>query len=314
MKIPNLDMDLMVIGAGPAGLTSALYAARAGLSVFIFERGEVGGQVALTDLVENYPGFPEPISGPELMERMKDQALRFGAQIILDEIEKMWKENKYVYAQGTEDTYIAKAAIIAVGSDPRKLNIPGEETFAGKGVSYCAVCDGHFFKNMDAAVIGGGDSAKTEALYLTNLASKVYLIHRRDKFRGEKILDDRVTQNPKIQLVLNTVVDEILGDQRVHSIKVKDVKTNKSSVIPVSGVFIYIGHIPNTSFLKGFIQLDKTGHIPTDQDMKTNMSGIFAAGDVRSGSLRQITTSVGEGAIAATRAGEYIEKEFGTKS
>ncbi len=311
MAEPKVQMDLMIIGAGPAGLTSALYGARAGLSTYVFERGEVGGQVALTDLVENYPGFPEPIPGPELMERMKEQALRFGTQIIMDEIEKMWKENRYIYAQGSEGVYMSKAAIIAVGSDPRKLGVPGEEEFAGKGVSYCAVCDGHFFKNMDVAVVGGGDSAKTESLYLTNLASRVYLIHRRDRFRGEKILEDRVRQNPKIELVLNTVVEEIIGDQMVHSVKVRNVKTQETRIIPVKGVFIYIGHIPNTSFLRGFIELDETGHIPTDGNMRTNIPGVFAAGDVRSGSLRQITTSVGDAAIAATRAGEYIEKEFG---
>lgn len=314
MAKPNLEMDLMIIGAGPAGLTSALYGARAGLSVYVFERGEVGGQVALTDLVENYPGFPQPITGPELMERMKEQALRFGAQIIMDEIEKMWKEDRFIFAQGTEGIYKGKSAIIAVGSDPKKLGVPGEEEFAGRGVSYCAVCDGHFFKNMDVAVVGGGDSAKSEALYLSNLASRVYLIHRRDQFRGEKILEDRVRQKPKIQLVLNTVVEEILGDQMVHSVKVKNVKTDETAAIPVKGIFIYIGHIPNTSFLRGFIELDETGHIPTDEDMRTNIQGVFAAGDVRSGSLRQITTSVGDGAIAATRAGEYIEKEFGTRT
>ncbi len=310
---PDLDMDLLIIGAGPAGLTAALYGARAGLTVYVFERGEIGGQVAMTDYVENYPGFPEPIEGRELMERMKEQATRFGAQIVYDEIERLERdEAHYLWAYGTDGTYRAKAVIIAVGSDPRKLGVPGEEEFTGRGVSYCAVCDGHFFKDQVVAVVGGGDSAKTEALYLTNLASKVYLIHRRDRFRGEKILEDRVRQNPKIELVLNTVVEEILGDQQVRALRVRNVQTQEVSEIPVSGVFIYIGHIPNTGFLKGFVELDETGHIPTDSNMQTSVPGVFAAGDVRSGSLRQITTSVGDAAIAATRAGEYIEKIFGS--
>ncbi len=306
-------VDVAIVGGGPAGLTAAMYAGRAGLDTVVFERGEVGGQVALTDWVENYPGFPEGIEGPALMERMKEQALKFGAEIILDEIEGLRRaeDGKTLVLTGVDDEYRARTVIVATGSDPRRLGVPGEDTYYGRGVSYCAVCDGHFFKGKRVAVVGGGNSAKTEALYLANLAETVYLIHRRDRFRGERILDERVHARENIDLVLNTVVDEILGDQMVTGVRVRHVKTNETRVIPLEGVFIYIGLIPNSEFLRGFVDLDEQGHVITNEHMETNQPGVYAAGDIRSGSLRQITTSVGDGAIAATRAGEYIAEVFG---
>ncbi len=306
-------IDVAIVGGGPAGLTAAMYASRAGLRAVVFERGEVGGQVALTDWVENYPGFPEGIEGPALMERMKEQALRFGTEIVPDEIEglRRARDGRLLVLTGVDGEYLARTVIIATGSDPRRLGVPGEDTYYGRGVSYCAVCDGHFFQGKRVAVVGGGNSAKTEALYLANLASTVYLIHRRDQFRGERILDERVRSRDNIELVLNTVVDEILGDQMVTGVRVRHVKTNETRVIPLEGVFVYIGLIPNSDFVRGFVNLDEQGHVITNEHMETNQPGVYAAGDIRSGSLRQITTSVGDGAIAATRAGEYIAEVFG---
>ncbi len=304
--------DVAIVGGGPAGLTAAMYAARAGLNTVVFERGEVGGQVALTDWVENYPGFPEGIEGPALMERMKEQAVKFGTQILLDEIEGLRRApDRTLVLTGVDSEYQARTVIIATGSDPRRLGVPGEDTYYGRGVSYCAVCDGHFFQGKRVAVIGGGNSAKTEALYLSNLARTVYLIHRRQQFRGERILEERVRARENIQLVLDTVVDEILGDQMVTGVRVRNVKTQETRVIPLEGVFVYIGLIPNSDFVRGFVDLDEQGHVITNEHMETNQPGVFAAGDIRSGSLRQITTSVGDGAIAATRAGEYIAEVFG---
>lgn len=299
--------DLVIVGAGPAGLTAAIYAARALLNVEVLERGLIGGQVATATHVENYPGFPEGIEGVELIERMRKQAESFGAKIVFSEVKGInWKEKKIITSRGEIET---EALIIASGTSPRELGVNGEKEFKGKGVSYCAVCDGAFYTDEEVAVVGGGNTAVEEALYLTRFASKVYLIHRRDSLRAEKILQERLFSNPKIEILWNSVIKEITGDNFVRSIIVENLSTGEIKEIPISGIFIYIGLKPNTSFVEGLLKLDKDGFIITNEEMETSVEGIFAAGDVRSKGLRQIATAVGDGAIAAITAEKYIREQ-----
>jgi len=305
------EYDLIIIGGGPAGLAAALYGARGMVKTAIVEKQSPGGQILLTDLIENYPGFPEGIEPTELVSRMQKQAERFGAEVVLDEITSISREGELWKAEGWGDDYLAKAIIIATGSQPRKLRIEGEEKFTGKGVSYCAVCDGPFFKNVPVAVVGGGDSALSEALYLTGHASKVYLIHRRQEFRAEKIWQKRVRENPKIELVLDTVVKKIEGDNKVNRILLENVKTAEQSWLDVEAIFIFIGMIPNSQIVRDLVELDERGRIKVNKKMETSAPGIFAAGDVCDIPLQQVSTAVGSGAVAATSAIEYIAKEFG---
>jgi thioredoxin reductase (NADPH) len=299
--------DLIIVGGGPAGLTSAIYSARALIDTIVIEKMLPGGQPILTTFIENYPGFPDGISGPEFAERLETQARRFGAKIIVSqpvvEVSKV-EDGFEVKTEG--DSFWGRAVIIATGTSPRKLGVPGEDTFTGRGVSYCAVCDGAFYKDKVVAVVGGGDSAIVEAIYLTRFASKVYVIHRRNQLRAERILQERAFSNPKISFIWDTVVQSIEGEKKVELLRLKNVKTGEISEIYTDGVFIYIGSIPNSSMVKGLVELDENGFIITDNLMRTSVPGIFAAGDVRNTTFRQLATAVGDGAIAANTAEKYL--------
>jgi len=303
--------DTIIIGGGPAGLTAGLYCARAKLNTLLFEKGTLGGQIAITDLVENYPGFPEGISGKELTQKFKEQAERFGLKILRKEVSKIEKKGKEIFIHlRTGELVRSKTVILTVGSNPRRLGVPGEEEFLNRGVSYCATCDGALFEGVPIAVIGGGDSATQESLFLTRFASKVYLVHRRDQLGAQKHLQEKVFSNPKISFVPNKVVEEIRGKDFVESLLLRDTKDGSLSELPVEGVFIFIGLEPNTGFLKGVVDLDDKGYIITDERMRTSMEGVFAAGDCRSGATGQVAVAVGEGCIAAIEAERYIENNF----
>ncbi|MGQ9694822.1 MAG: thioredoxin-disulfide reductase [Thermodesulfobacteriota bacterium] len=300
--------DLIVIGGGPAGLTAGLYATRARLKTLLIEKLFLGGQAASTYLVENYPGFPDGILGPDLTQAMEKQAKRFGLEVINGEVKYINPQEKLWEVGGDEQNFLAKAIIIASGVESVKLGIPGEEELRGRGVSYCATCDGPFFKDQEVGVIGGGDSAVDEAIYLTRFAQKVYIIHRRDNLRATKILQERALQNKKITILWDTVATKILGQERVEGLELKNVKTQEKRLLPVKGVFFYVGLRPMTNFLKDLIKLDERGYIITDENMATSVPGIFAAGDVRQKLLRQVATAVGDGATAAFAVERYLER------
>ncbi len=306
------DYDIVIVGAGPAGLTAGLYTGRARLKTLLLEKLIHGGQVMTTDFVENYPGFPEGISGFDLSDRMRKQAERFGLTFRSAEVKSLepgTKGHRLILEEGNEEI-TAGAVIIASGARYKHLEVPGEDTFAGKGVSYCATCDGALYKNQEIAVVGGGDTALTDTIFLSRFASRIHLIHRRNALRGEKILQEQVLSEEKVQVHWDTVVDEIQGskDQGVQGVKVKNVKTGDPDTIKVTGVFIFIGVIANTGWLKGYFPTDDWGFIITDTNMATSIPGIFAAGDVRAKMLRQITTAVGDGAAAALAAEHYLEE------
>jgi len=298
------NYEVIIIGGGPAGLTAGLYTSRAGLNSLLVEGGLVGGQIVSAELVENYPGFPDGISGFELGQLMYQQAIKYGLNTIIAEATGIELREKQKEVKTTEGNFMAKAAIIAGGSERRKLSIPGEEKFIGRGVSYCATCDATFFRELSVAVVGGGDAAITEALHLAKFASKVTVIHRRDQLRAGRILQEKALSEPKIQFLWNAIVDEIEGEDLVKRIKLREVKTGEKSTLEVAGVFISIGLKPNTDYLKGILPLDTAGHIITNDKMETEIPGIFAAGDVRSNSARQAITAAGDGATAAI----YTEK------
>jgi thioredoxin reductase (NADPH) len=298
--------DIIIIGAGAAGLTAALYAVRAGMSILVLEKMGVGGQITLTEAVENYPGFSF-ISGPELMEKFEEHVKKFGVEIQLEEVAEVRTEGSVHTVVTDEGEHQAHAVIVATGSTPRRLGVEGEEKFTGRGVSYCAVCDGPFFKDREVAVIGGGDAAVKESLYLSQLAKKITLVHRRDRLRAEQIHQDQAFDNPKIEFVWDHVVDRVLGNDRMEGVVIKSVHDpSMQRTLNVDGVFVYIGHVPNTRF----IDVKKTEHgtILTDDCVKTSVPGIYAAGDCRDTCLRQIATCVGDGALAAFNAGEYVER------
>ncbi|MCX7831853.1 MAG: thioredoxin-disulfide reductase [Actinobacteria bacterium] len=304
------NYDITIIGGGPAGLTSAIYATRSLRKVALVEKGVPGGQIATTDLIENYPGFPEGISGPELMQRFEEQAKKFGTDFLnLFNVSEISLEDNMKIVRSTDGrSIISKAVIIATGQNPRKLGVPGESEFTGRGVSYCATCDGAFFKGKKVAVVGGGNSAIQEALYLTRFADSVTVIHRRDQLRADRILQERAFKNEKIQFLWNSVVSEIRGDQLLRSIVVKNVQTGEQKEVELHGVFIYIGYEPNTDFLKGFLELDENGYIITDEKLQTSIPGVFACGDVRKNALKQVSVAVGEGAVAAMSAEQYLDE------
>jgi thioredoxin reductase (NADPH) len=304
--------DVVIVGAGPAGLAAGVYAGRSQLKTVILDQMMPGGQLLITEQIENYPGFYEGIAGFELSDRMRQHAEKFGAKVESGKPVSSVDLDGETFVVKTEGgEYRGKTLIWAAGSTPRKLGVPGEVEFLGRGVSYCAVCDGAFFKDRVVAVVGGGDSALEEALYLTKFAKKVYLIHRRDKFRAVKIIQDRVLKNEKIEPVLNKVVESINGKDFVESLTLRDTKTGELSELPVDGVFIFIGNEPNVAPVAHLVETTPQGFIITDEEMKTKTPGLFAAGDVRHKPLKQVVTAASDGAVAAMSATKYLEEKEG---
>jgi len=308
--------DVLIIGGGPAGLTAAIYASRARLKTLLVESFVTPGQAVLTSDIENYPGFPQAVTGFELIDRFKKQAASFGSEFKTGDVKSVKKckeKDLAAYRVTVGDAgELSLSVIVASGARPKKLGIPGEEELRGKGVSYCAVCDASFFKDKHAAVVGGGDTAVEEAIFLTKFAKKVTLIHRRDRLRATKILQERAFANKAIEFKWDSSAVGILGKDKVTALRVKNVKTGKEEDIACNGVFIFAGYIPNTDFLKDTLKLDKEGYIAADDDMKTSEKGIFVAGDARKKLLRQVVTAAGDGATAAFSARMYVEELQGT--
>jgi len=302
--------DVIIIGAGPAGLSAAIYSARGGLKTAVFERAFIGGQITVTDEVENYPGFEDALSGFDLTERMRAQAARFGAEFHDEEITAMGMEGLCKIIETSKDKYRAKAVIICTGAHPRRLNVPGEERFTGRGVSYCATCDGALYRDKVVAVVGGGDSAIEEGIFLTRFAKRVVVIHRRDQLRAQQIIQQRAFKNPKMEFIWDSVVQEIQGEAMVEKLEIYNRKTNEISYIPADGVFIYVGILPNNELLESRIELDSAGFVLTDEFMHTNVPGIYAAGDIRHTVLRQVVTATSDGAIAAWSAEKWIIENY----
>lgn len=298
--------DVVIIGGGPAGLTAGIYAKRAMLNTVLLERMAAGGQIIVTDLVENYPGFSE-ISGAELAGKFEEHAKKFGLEIKgISEVSEVEDRGRTKIVRTADGDIETKTVIIASGTTPKKLGVSGEPEFTGKGVSYCATCDGFFFRDKVVVVVGGGDSAVTEAIFLTKMVKKVYIVHRRDKLRAEKINQEHAFANPRISFVWDSVVEEIAGKNTVEKVMIRNVKTEETSELKTDGVFIYVGLIPNTAFAP--VEKDERGFIITNDRMETSVRGIFAAGDCRVTPLRQIATAVGDGAKAAVSAEKYIEE------
>ncbi len=298
--------QLIIIGGGPAGLSAGLYASRSKLDALLIEKAGLGGQILNAEMVENYPGFPQGISGSELGALIAQQATKYGLPTAFAEVQGIEIKGDEKVVITSEGQYRAKAVIIAAGSEHSKLGVPGEEEFLGKGVSYCAMCDGAFFREQVIAVVGGGNVAINDALFLTRFATKVKVIHRRDQLRATKVLQDRAFANPKIEFVWDTVVNSITGDKQVREIKLRNVKTGKSSSVEVSGVFVAVGLRPNTDYLRNLLTLDEVGFIPVNGQMETEVPGIYAAGDIRAGSIRQVVSAAGDGATAAIAAERFI--------
>ncbi|MDI0264888.1 thioredoxin-disulfide reductase [Clostridioides difficile] len=301
-------VDIIVIGAGPAGLTSAIYAMRAGLSVTVFEKSIYGGQVASTSEVENYPAV-QKISGVEFSNNIYNQAIAQGVDIQFDEVEEINLEGKIKVVKTSSGEHKAKAVILANGVERRKLGCEGEENFTGRGVSYCATCDGAFFKDKEVAIVGGGNTALEDALFLANNCTKVYLIHRRDSFRGEEVLEKSVKARKNIEILYNHGVEKIEGEKTVSNIEVKNLKTEEKRTIDVSGIFIAIGLKPNNKMFENVLDLDEGGYIISDESCTTSVEGVYVAGDSRTKFLRQIITAASDGAIAAVQAANYINIE-----
>jgi thioredoxin reductase (NADPH) len=307
IKDKETPFEVIIIGGGPAGLTGAIYCGRAGFSTLLIEKAILGGQLAEISEIENYPGFPSGISGIELSGRLEDQARKFGCDVIFGDVIKIESEGALKKVILTDRVFKTKAVIIATGTEPKKLGIPGEDVFRGRGVSYCATCDGAFYRDKTIAVIGGGNSAISEAIFLTRFASKVIICHRRERLRADKVLADRALDNPKISVKWNFVPEKISGKDKVEGLEIRNVLDGKKENLKVDGVFIYIGETPNSSFLDGSVQMNKEGFVPADCSMASNSPGIFAAGDIREKTLRQISTAVSDGAVAADSARRYLE-------
>ncbi len=309
-----VESEVIIIGAGPAGLTAGLYAVRAGLKVKVLEKASVGGQMLLTEVVENFPGFPEGIKGQMLAESFEAQGARWGLEIISEEVKEIQPGKAASrYSVKTESRlYRAHSIILACGANPKRLGAIGEERLTGQGVSYCATCDGPLFREREVIVVGGGNAAAEEALYLSKLARKVTLIHRRERLRADKVLQERLKADPKIDFIWNSQVLEILGEEKVSGVKLQERTTGRKKDISCEGVFIFVGLKPNTDFLGGLVKMDSQGFIVTDKDLQTSRPGIFACGDCRLRLLRQIVTACSEGAEAAVASRNYVEQLKGT--
>jgi thioredoxin reductase (NADPH) len=306
-RVETETYEVIIIGGGPGGLTAGLYTSRARLSTLLIESALFGGQMTTTELIENYPGFPQGVTGDELSHLMEDQAKKFGMKTVTQEVVKVSLEGDVKVVQTYESTYRCEALIVSTGTEYRKLGVPGEKEFAGKGVSYCATCDGAFFRDSQIVVVGGGDSALTEALFLTKFAKELTIIHRRDALRGTKIYQERALSSPKIKFLWNSIVQEIKGDSVVRSITVKNVRTGEIKQVETEGVFLFVGLVPRTQFLRGVIQMDEGGYVITNENCETSAKGIFAVGDCRKKLLRQIATAVGDGATAAFATEKFLE-------
>lgn len=303
------EYDLLIIGGGPAGLTAGLYAGRSMLKVRLFEQQVVGGQAAITDHIENYPGFPEGISGFELTDKMREQAEKFGVELDLAEVTAVDFSGPVKKVVASSGEYSAKAVIISSGVRPSRLDAQGADALTGRGISYCATCDGPFFRDRKVMVVGGGNSAVEEAIYLTRFASSVTIVHRRDQLRADKIVQERAFKNEKIDFLFDSVITAVSGDAAVSKVTVKNVKTGDEKEVAVDGIFVFVGNIPNTEIFDGKIELDGQGYVLTDNTLMTSVPGVFAAGDVRQSTLKQVATAVGEGALAAVSAEKYIEAQ-----
>lgn len=303
----NVDREVIIIGGGPAGLTAGLYMARARLNILLIERLAPGGQVLLTDWIENYPAYPDGISGIDLVQKMVAQVQKFGLGISRGVVESISLPETVKEVKVNGNVLGCRCVIIATGAQPKRLGVERESDLIGRGVSFCATCDGPFFKDQEIAVVGGGNAAIQEALFLTKFARKVFVIHRRNRLRATGILQERAFSNKRIEFVWDTVVEKILGSDKVEGLTLRNVKTNSHSVLPLQGVFIFIGIRPNTDFIKDLPIVNQEGFIVTNENMETSIPGIFAAGDVRDKLLRQISTAVGDGAVAAFAAEKYIE-------
>ena len=299
--------NVIIIGSGPAGWSAAIYTARANLKPLLLTGNDLGGQVAITTEVENYPGFPEGLTGPELVEKMRAQAEKFGATVEFDYVTEMDVDGPpFRIETAGGKSYKANALIVTTGASPRKLGVPDEERLTGHGVSYCATCDGFFFRNKDLVVVGGGDSALEEGLFLTRFANKVRIVHRRDTLRASAILQKRAFSNPKIEFIWDTVVNRINGDHLVESVELENIKTGEISELKTDGVFVYVGHLPNNQLFGDKLAMDDEGYLITDRLMRTSVPGIFAAGEIQDHRFRQVATSVGQGVSAAMETEKYI--------
>lgn len=302
----NKEYEVVIIGGGPAGLSAGIYTARARLGSLLVEKGIIGGLITIAEWVENYPGFPEGISGLDLTDFMHQQATKFGLETLTAEVTGIELEGKRKIVKTSEGDFMAKAVIAAGGSDRVQLNVPGEKEFIGRGVSYCATCDAAFFVDRTVALVGGGDAAITEALHLTKFASKVIVIHRRDELRATRIVQERAFAEPKIEFLWNSIVEGVEGEGVVERLKLRNVATKEESTLDVSGVFVSIGFKPNTGCLRDILPLDAAGYIVTNEKMETEVPGILAAGDIRRNSIRQVIAAAGDGATAAIYAGKFI--------
>lgn len=300
--------DVIIIGGGPAGFSSALYASRGKLNTLLIEREFSGGQMATTNEMENYPGFEDPISGPDLARRMENQAKRFGTKVVNEGVIDVELNQIIKTVKTRESIYQSKTVILCMGAYPRELGVPNEKELRGSGVSFCATCDGAFFKGMEVAVVGGGNTAAQDALFLTRFCNRVLLIHRRDNLKATKVIQDAVLSNKKIELIWNSTVKEIIGGSKVTGIRIKNVKTGEEKQVAINGVFVAIGNIPNTGLVKSKIETNEAGYIITDDNMQTNIFGVYAAGDIREKPLRQVITAASDGAVAAYMAEIYIRE------
>ncbi len=307
MTEQNSEIDILIIGGGPAGLAAAIYAARARRSCLILDRAFPGGQLMYTAWIENYPGFPNGSTGMDLASHMAQQAKNFGVEILMEEAGEIKPQDQGFLVKTSGPSFKSKTAIISTGASWRRLDVPGEKELAGKGVSYCATCDGMLFRDKDVVLVGGGDTALCEALFLTRFVKSLRVIHRRDQLRAEKIVQERALSSPKISFIWDSVVTKILGTESVSAVELQNKKTGVLSIIPAEGVFVFIGNIPNTSFVPEGVRKNEQGQIITNVKMETSMPGIYASGDVRAESIRQVVSAVGDGACAAWHADKYLD-------